>query len=162
MSEIVVRKTREDPGAAELAVTVPPDHVRAAEDRAARVYQGRAKLPGFRKGKAPAGLVRKHYAGDNREQALQDVVREGWKVALEQERLQPIADPHISNLRWDDGATVTFDVHVEVRPEIALPRLGGFQLTRRVAAVTEAQVDTQLDELRAQRAPWAPVEGERP
>ncbi len=162
MADIVVRKTREEPGAAELAITVPPEQVRAAEDRAARAYQGRAKLPGFRKGKAPAGLVRKHYAEDIREQVLQDVVREGWKLAVEQERLQPIADPHIHNLRWDDGATVTFELHVEVRPQITMPRLGGFQLTRRVAPVTDAQVETQLQELRAQRAPWAPVDGDSP
>lgn len=162
MTEFVVRKTREEPGAAEVAVTVPPDEVRAAEDRATRAYQGRAKLPGFRKGKAPAGLVRKHFAEDIREQALQELLREGWKRAVEQERLQPVADPHVHNLTWDEGSTVRFELHVEVKPEITLPRLGGFHLTRKVAAVTEAQVETQLQELRERRAVWTPAEGERP
>jgi len=162
MSDIVVRKTSEEPGAAMLAVTVPSEHVRAAEDRAARAYQTRARLPGFRKGKAPPALVKKHFAQDIREQALQDIVRTSWKVAVEQERLRPIADPHLHNLKWDEGAPVTFELHVEVKPEVTLTRIGGFRLTRAVTPVTDAQVEAKLGEVREQRAPWAPVEGHKP
>jgi len=162
MSDIVVRKTSEEPGAALLAVTVPSEHVRAAEDRAARAYQTRARLPGFRKGKAPPALVKKHFAQDIREQALQDIVRTSWKVAVEQERLRPIADPHLHNLKWDEGAPVTFELHVEVKPEVTLNRIGGFRLTRTVAPVTDPQVEAKLGEIREQRAPWAPVEGQKP
>jgi trigger factor len=81
---------------------------------------------------------------------------------VEQEQLKPIADPHIHNLKWEEGAPVTFELHVEVKPELTLERLGGFRLTRTVPAVTEAQIDAQLDELRGQRAPWTPVLGEKP
>ncbi|HXF95616.1 MAG TPA: trigger factor [Gemmatimonadales bacterium] len=162
MAAISITKKAEEPGAALLAVTVPPENVREAEDRAARAYQSRAKLPGFRRGKAPEALVRKHFAQDIREQALQELLRESWKTALAQERLQPVADPHIHNLRWDEGSAVTFEFHVEVKPALRLERLGGFKLKRTVAPVTDAQVEAQLNELREQRAPWVPVEGEPP
>lgn len=162
MSSITIKKTSEEPGAALLAVTVPPDSVREAEERAARAYQNRAKLPGFRKGKAPQALVKKHFASDIREQALQELLRESWKAAIEQEQLRAVADPHVHNLRWDEGSALTFELHVELKPEIKLERLGGFKLTRTVARVTEAQVDAQVNELREQRAPWAPVTGEKP
>jgi len=46
MPDIQVTKTKEEPGEASLAVTVPLEHVREAEDRATRDYQSRAKLPG--------------------------------------------------------------------------------------------------------------------
>jgi trigger factor len=162
MTSILIKKTAEQPGEAQLAVTVPPEDVRAAEDRALRVYQHRARLPGFRKGKAPAALVRKHYAADIREQTLQELLRESWRTAVEQERLRPVGDPHVHNLKWDEGSSVTFELHVEVRPEVKLERLGGFRLKRSVAAVTANQVEEQLNELRVQRAPWVPVVGERP
>src|SRR5919106_2836937 len=128
MPGILIKKTSEEPGAASLAVTVPPEEVREAEERAARVYQTRAKLPGFRKGKVPPALVKKHFAADIREKALQDVLRQSWKAAVAQERLQAVADPHIHNLKWNEGAAVTFELHVELRPEIKLQRLGKFTL----------------------------------
>src|SRR6185503_2636142 len=77
---------------------------------------------------------------------------------LAQEALKPIADPHIHNLKWEAGAPVTFEFHVELKPDVKLERLGGFKLTRAVAKISDEQVTTQLHELREQRAPWIPVE----
>jgi trigger factor len=162
MPDILVKKTRDEPGEASLEVTIPPDNVKAAEERATKVYQQRARLPGFRQGKAPAAVVRKKFAEDIRQQALQELVQESWRAAVEQEKLKPIADPHIHNLKWEEGSPVTFELHVEVKPELKLERLGSFRMTRTVPAVTEAQVDGQLNELREQRAPWTPVTDEKP
>src|SRR6266508_1799479 len=162
MTAIQVRKTAEEPGAASLAVTVPVEQVREAEDRATSAYQRRARLPGFRKGKAPAAIVKKHFADDIRQEALQELIRESWKVAVEQESLKPIADPHIHNLKWDAGAPVTFEFHVELKPEITLERIGKFHLKRTTPKVTEDRVLAQLNELREQKAPWTPVAGDKP
>jgi len=162
MADIQITKTHAEPGETSLAVSVPPESVRAAEERATRAYQQRARLPGFRQGKAPAAVVRKKFAEDIRQQALQELVQESWRAAVEQEQLKPIADPHIHNLKWEEGSPVTFELHVEVKPDLKLDRLGGFRLTRPVPAVTEAQVDAQLNELRGQRAPWTPVADEKP
>ena len=162
MPDILITKTASEPGAASLAVTVPPDRVQEAEHRATRAYQARARLPGFRKGKAPEAIIRKQFAADIREQALRDLIQASWKQALEQEPLKPIADPHIHDLKWEDGAPVTFTFHVEVKPDIALTRLGGFTLKREVKAVTDAQVEEQVQTLREQRATWNPVTGEQP
>ncbi|HVH08360.1 MAG TPA: trigger factor [Gemmatimonadales bacterium] len=162
MSAIVIKKTAEEPGAASLSITVPLEHVREAEERATTAYQRRARLPGFRRGKAPAALVKKQFADDIRQQTLEEVIRASWKAALEQEALKPVADPHVHNLKWDAGAPVTFEFHVEVKPELALNRIGKFQLTRRVPKVTDEQVQAQLTALRAQKAPWVPVTGEKP
>jgi len=159
---ISITKTSVEPGATALAVSVPVDSVRSAEERATAAYQARVKLPGFRKGKAPAAVVRKRFAEDIRQQTLETVVRESWERAMEQESLKPIAEPHIHNLKWEPDAGVTFELHVEVRPELKLERLANFRLTRQVAPVTGEQVDAQVNELREQKAPWAPVPGEKP
>ncbi|HLZ44380.1 MAG TPA: trigger factor [Gemmatimonadales bacterium] len=162
MPDILVKKTRTEPGEASLEVSIPPENVKAAEDRATKFYQQRARLPGFRQGKVPAAVVKKKFADDIRQETLRELVQESWRVAQKQEELKPIADPHIHNLKWEEGAPVTFEFHVELKPDIKLERLGNFRLTRKVAAVTEAQVDAQLNALREQRAPWSPVGGEKP
>jgi trigger factor len=162
MPDILVKKTRDEPGEASLEVTIPPDSVKAAEERATKAYQQRARLPGFRQGKVPAAVVRKKFAEDIRQETLRELVQESWRVAQKQEELKPIADPHIHNLKWEDGAPVTFEFHVELKPDLKLQRLGGFRLTRTVPAVSAAQVDAQLTAMREQRAPWTPVTGEKP
>ncbi|HYU90207.1 MAG TPA: trigger factor, partial [Gemmatimonadales bacterium] len=162
MPTIQIKKTGEEPGAASLAVTVPVEQVQEAEARATSAYQQRARLPGFRKGKAPTALVKRQFAEDIRQQTLEDLIRESWKAALAQEALKPIADPHIHNLKWDAGAPVTFEFHVEVKPDLTLERIGKFSLKRTVPKVTEDRVLTQLNELREQKAPWTPVAGDKP
>src|SRR5207244_2108556 len=160
MPTIQIKKTGEEPGAASLAVTVPVEQVQEAEARATSAYQRRARLPGFRKGKAPAALVKRQFADDIRQQTLEELIRESWKAALAQEALKPIADPHIHNLKWDAGAPVTFEFHVEVKPELTLERIGKFHLKRPAPTVTEDQVLAQLNEVREQKARWTPVAGE--
>src|SRR5437763_13984646 len=91
-------------------------------------------------------------------------MRESWKAALAQEALQIVADPHVHNLKCavGGGGPVTFEFHVELKPELALERIGKFHLKRTVPKVTEEQVLAQLTALREQKAPWVPVAGEKP
>src|SRR6266566_2050277 len=89
MADILIKKTAEEPGAASLAVTVPAEHVREAEERATTAYQRRVRLPGFRKGKAPTAIVKKQFAEDIRQQVLEELIRESWRAALAQEAPKP-------------------------------------------------------------------------
>lgn len=162
MAEIVVEKTAEDVASKSLRVTVPVERVRQAEDRALQYYSRRARLPGFRPGKAPAGVVRKRFGDQIRQTVLEEVIRESWETARSAESLKPIADPSIRNLKFEDGSAIEFELLVEVRPDIALERVGGFRVSRTLAPVTDAMVDEQLQRLREQKAAWLPVEGERP
>jgi trigger factor len=161
-SDIQITTVKDEPGAKNLKVEIPVDRVQAAERAAAAFYAKRARLPGFRKGKAPLGVVRKQYRGEIRERMLQNLIGEGWKLAVEQEKLKPIADPAVRDLQFDDSGPLTFEFRVEVKPEITLQRLGGFTLKRTVVAVTDDAVSDQLEELRGQKATWVPVEGARP
>src|SRR5260370_5741009 len=111
MTAIQIRRTAEEPGAASLAVTVPVEQVREAEERATSAYQRRARLPGFRRGKAPAALVKKQFADDIRQQALEEMIRTSWKAALAPEALKPIAAPHIHNLKCHPRPPVPFESH---------------------------------------------------
>lgn len=162
MSSITVTKTAEDAASKALRVTVPVEKVREAESQAVRQYTKRARLPGFRQGKAPEAVVRRRFSNEIRQWTIEQVIREGWEEAKTAESLQPIADPSVRNLKFEEGQPVEFELLVEVRPELKLERLGGFSLTRSVKPVTDAMVTEQLGRLREQRASWIPVEGEKP
>jgi trigger factor len=162
MSQITVEKTAEDSASKSLRVTVPVDRVRQAEAKAVQYYAQRARLPGFRPGKAPVAVVRKRFNDAIRQTVLEEVLRESWETAKTAESLKPITDPSIRNLKFEEGSPIEFDLLVEVRPEIKLERVGGFKVERRVQPVTDAAVDEQLARLQEQKAAWLPVSGEQP
>ena len=162
MSTITVTKTSEDAASKALRVTIPVERVQEATDKAVRQYAKRARLPGFRPGKAPDAVVRRRFSSEIRQWVLEEVIREGWEEAKTAESLQPIADPSVRNLKYEEGQPIEFELVVEVRPDLKLPRLGGFTLTRSAPPVTDAMVAEQLGRLREQRATWLPVEGAKP
>jgi trigger factor len=140
-----------------LQVTVPVADVKAAEERTARRYASKARIPGFRAGKAPAAMVRKQFAAQIRQETLESVVQEAYQAVLEKEKLQPVAQPHIHDLSFKDGEPLVFELHLEVRPEITLDKVTGFSIARTVKPVTAADVEAQLEQMRDQRATWTPV-----
>src|SRR5919109_1561891 len=162
MNQITVEKTAEDSASKSLRVTVPVDRVREAEAKAVKYYAQRARLPGFRPGKAPDAVVRKRFGDAIRQSVLEEVIRESWETAKTSEALKPVTDPSIRNLKFGEGSPIEFDLLVEVRPELKLERIGGFRLERKVAAVTEEAVNEQLARLQEQKAAWIPVEGSQP
>ena len=141
-----------------LGVTVSVETVKAAQDKAVQRYASAARMPGFRPGKAPLHLIRKAYAEQIKSEALESMVQDAWKQALDQEKLEPIAQPHVHDLKFEEGEPVTFDIHLEVRPTIAIDKTDGFVVSRPSETVTDTMVEEQLETLREQRAVLSPVE----
>jgi trigger factor len=158
-TDIEISITQQDAASRTMAVTVPVDRVRAAEADAVRYYGRTVKLPGFRKGKVPEGVVRRRFGEAIRQAALEELLREAWQKARDEQQLKPLGDPRVKVTRFEEGEPLTFELSVDVRPAIDLARVVGFHLTRQVAAVTDEMVDAQLLSLREQRAPWVPAEG---
>jgi trigger factor len=161
-SDIQITRTKDEPGATTLRVEAPVERVQAAQKKAAQYYARRARIPGFRKGKVPIEVVKRRYGDAIKESVLRELVSESWEQAVDKEKLQPIGEPRVQQLVFEEDVPLTFEFMVEVKPEIALNRLAGFSLTRKVEPVTDEAVEGQLQELRHQKAPWAPLEGEKP
>jgi trigger factor len=140
-----------------LQISVPSQDVEEAETRAARKYASRAQLPGFRPGKAPAAMVRKKFAEAIRSEALDTLVQSAYKEVLEREKINVAGQPHIHELEFKEGMPLTFQLHVEVAPEVNLTAVSGFRVTRPPTNVTNEQVEEQLEHMRDQKATWTPV-----
>jgi trigger factor len=162
MSDISIVKTKEDVASKSLQVTVPVDRILQAENKAVRQYSQRARLPGFRQGKAPEAVVRRRFGEAIRQTVLEELIRESWDVARKAEDLKPIAEPHIHDLKFEDGKPLEFEFHVEVRPDVELTRTGGFTVRREVKAVSDQDVEEKLRDLQERKASWLPVEGTKP
>jgi trigger factor len=141
-----------------LQISVPVETVRDAEDKAARRYATRVRLPGFRPGKAPPAMVKKKFADAIRQETLESLVQEAYKEVVEREQLKLASQPHVHDVKFGENEPLTFELHLEVRPEIALSRTQGFRVQRTERHVTDEQVREQVDQVREQRATWTPVE----
>lgn len=141
-----------------LQVTVPLDVVNEAKEKAARKIAGSVTLPGFRAGKAPLGMVMKRFGEAIRSEAIELLVQDAYKEVLEREQLKVAAQPHIHDLKFEEGEPLSFDLHLELRPELKLANTTGFKVTRTVRTVTDDDVQQQIEQLRDQRASWSPVE----
>jgi trigger factor len=132
--------------------------VRDAEEKAARRYATRVRLPGFRPGKAPAAMIKKRFADAIRQETLESLVQEAYKEVIEREQLKLASQPHVHDVKFGENEPLTFELHFEVRPEIELARTQGFRVQRTERHVTDEQVREQIDQVREQRATWTPVE----
>jgi len=141
-----------------LQISVPIETVRDAEDKAARRYATKVRLPGFRPGKAPAAMIKKRFADAIRQEMLESLVQEAYKEVLERENFKLASQPHVHDVKFGDNEPLTFELHIEVRPEVELARTQGFRVSRTERHVTDEQVREQIEQLRDQRASWAPAE----
>ena len=140
-----------------IQVSVPAEAVKEAEDKAARRYASTVRLPGFRPGKAPATVVRKKFGEAIRQEALETLVREAYQEFVEKESIKVAAQPHVHDLKFEEGKPLTFELHLEVRPTVELARTNGFRIERPAAKVTEEQLNQQLEQVRDEKATWTPV-----
>ncbi|MFN2636952.1 MAG: trigger factor [Gemmatimonadaceae bacterium] len=140
-----------------VQVSVPAEAVRDAEEKAARRYASTVRLPGFRPGKAPATVVRKKFGEAIRQEALEALVREAYQEFVEKESIKVAAQPHVHDLKFEEGKPLTFELHLEVRPTIELARTNGFRIERPTVQITDDQLNEQLEQIRDEKATWTPV-----
>ena len=141
-----------------LEVQVSVEAVREAEEKTARRYASSVRLPGFRPGKAPPQLIKKRFKDAIRQQVIESLVQEAFQEVVDREQLKVASQPHVHDLKFNEGEPLTFELHVEVRPTIELARTQGFRINRPAAVVTDDQMQEQIEQLREQRAMWHPVE----
>src|SRR5690349_13551763 len=139
-----------------IEVRVPIETVRDAEDRAARRYATSARLPGFRPGKAPAAMIKKRFKDAIRQQVIESLVQEAYQEVIDREKLKVASQPHVHDLKFEDGQPLSFELHVEVRPEVSLARTQGFRVTRTRPEVGDDAVRDQVEQIREQKATWSP------
>lgn len=102
-------------------------------------------------------MVLKRFAEAIRQETVESIVQEAYKQIVEGASFKLAAQPHVHDLKYEDGQPLSFELHLEVRPELDLARTGGFKVTRTEKNIGEGDVTEQIDSMREQRATWTPV-----
>ena len=149
----------EDDHKVRLDVAVPEDEVRDKAQRAVRALGRNIRMPGFRPGKAPPGMILNAVGRDAvLERMIHDSLGEWYEKALDATGVLPIDDPELDLPEVTDEGPIKFSATVRRRPTATLGEYKGLEVVRPDADVTEAMIEIELGRLREQLGRLEPVE----
>jgi trigger factor len=143
----------------EIAVEIPADIVSRETEAVIQKFQKMAKLPGFRKGKVPASVVRQRFAEDIKTEVVEQLVPRFFRQETEKQGLHPVSQPRVTDLHVHDGEPLKFTAKFEVLPDFEVQGYNEIKVERPDVTVTDEDVEKYLNQLREQNATYNAVEG---
>jgi trigger factor len=140
-----------------VEVEIPKEDVDNEFNNQLLNYRSKAKIPGFRPGKAPAEIVKSRFSESIKADVLDSLIPKSLEDIFIKENITPIAQPELSSVDFEDGEPLKFRAVVEVRPELDLKNYTGFQIKSQVSDVADSDVDQALKELQERYAEFFPV-----
>jgi len=141
-----------------LEISVPVNEVESETSRAIADVQKRARLRGFRPGKAPSSIIRKEFAGEIRQKVLEALVPKYLQKQIEAENLNMVGRPDVKEVHLHDGEPLTFKAEFEVVPPIELGEYRGIEVPYHDPEVTDQDVETRIEQLREQKAQYVNID----
>ena len=137
------------PTRAKLTVEVPFSELKPSLDAAYRRIAQQVNVPGFRRGKVPAAIIDRQVGrGAVLDEAINEALPQLYVQALQENDLEPLAQPEVDITRLDDNESLEFTAEVYLRPTLELPDLTGLEVSVSDAVVSDEDVETQVQALR--------------
>lgn len=141
-----------------LKVQIPAAQVDGEVEKRLRQIGKRAKIQGFRPGKAPLNILQSRYGAQARYEALDELVKQTYPEALKQADLRPAGRPNIEVGNLDAGANVEYTAEFDVYPEIEISGLNKIKVEQPKVEITDADVGRMIDNMRKQQRSFETVE----
>ncbi|MDQ3616972.1 MAG: trigger factor [Actinomycetota bacterium] len=147
------------PTRAKLTIEVPFEELKPSLDAAYKKIAHQINVPGFRKGKVPPMVIDRQ-VGRNvvLDEAINEALPQLYVRALQDNDVQPLAQPEIDITNFEDNESLEFTAEVDVRPEIDLPDYDGIEVTVDDVTVTDQDVEEQVQTLRERFATLTEVD----
>ncbi len=137
------------PTRAKLTVEVPFEELKPSLDAAYQQIAKQINVPGFRRGKVPPVVIDKQVGrGAVLNEAVQELLPNKYMEALQENSLEPVAQPEIEVTRLEDNEALEFTAEVEVKPDVELPAYQGLEAQVEDIEVPDSEVEQRLQSLR--------------
>jgi trigger factor len=143
----------------EIQVEIPVEDVNRQTDSLIQKYQKMARIPGFRRGHVPASIIRQRFSEEIKTDMVEALIPRFFRQEAERLSLHPVSQPRVTDLHLHDGEPLRFKAAFEVLPEIKLQGYKELRADKPEIAVSEADVEQALADLRERSASFHPVEG---
>ena len=146
---LIISTSPRDDHQLDLTIQLGPERTEKALHRAARKVSQKAKIPGFRPGKAPDATVFRMFGREAvLNEILDDLGEEVFKEALKSTDLEPYAQASLNDVTFDP---ITFKLIVPLKPTVALGDYRSIRIEAPAVTVGEADVDATLESARNAR-----------
>lgn len=149
-----VNETRKD-----LRVEIPSDIVDAHIARVAQHYSRKARIPGFRPGKAPTRVIKQRFKTEILHEVLNDLVPRVLDDALRERGVEAVDTPDVRDVSVEEGQPLTFTASFETVPPFEPGDFSTILLKRPSSRVDDTAVDMALQRLRDRAAKVETIEG---
>lgn len=109
--------------------------------------QSNIKMPGFRPGKMPKGMVEKKFGAKVHEDTVSELVRNYYAEAIEKSGLTPAIQPELELPAIQPATGFQFTLKVVTWPEVQLSELSQLSMTETRVDVTDADIQSAVDQL---------------
>ena len=155
----LVKAEKIENGKFELEISVDKATFDEAVTKAFQKESKKITVPGFRKGKAPRSIIEKMYGqGVFYETAINDIIPDVYDAAVAEAGITPVARPDFDVVSLDENGLV-LSAKVFVKPDVVIKDYLGLAATRKVASVTKAEVDAEINTVRERNSREAEVMG---
>jgi trigger factor len=145
----------------EISVEIPADVVAKQQEALVQQYSKQARIPGFRKGKVPASMVRSRFSSEITSDVVENLVPQYFREAVVKGGYRPVSQPHIYGLEFTPGEPIKFKAAFEVLPEFELGDYKQIKVEKPDITVTDEQIENELKLLQEKQASFDPVDDER-
>ena len=142
----------------ELLVEIPYEVFETAADKELDTLLPKAKIHGFRPGKAPRDIARKQFSHQIKSQAIEKVINEAVQDALTSNNIVPISQAHISDVVFEENKPITFTARVDVFPKVELNKYKDFNFKKVTVEISDADIEDALITLQERDMTYEPVE----
>lgn len=145
-----------------VTVEIEAEEIEKRVNESYKSLAKRARLPGFRPGKAPRKILEKYYGPQLLEDLSRDLVAETLPTAVEETKTIPVATPAIEKETLKTGESFKYFAIMEVRPTFELQDYKGIEVEKEIVSVTDEDVGKQVEEIRRNSGNLTSVEEDRP
>ena len=138
----------------ELEISIPADAVAQENDKVTQQYREKARLKGFRAGKAPLSLVRKSFENEIHRKVAENLIPRFFQAKIKDENLKMVGSPDIVDVHFHEGEPLTFKARFEVYPEFELSEYRGVEVPYQEPEVTPEDVEKRIEEIRDTKAQY--------
>jgi trigger factor len=145
-----------------LEIEIAPENVKKELDQAYRDLAKKVSIRGFRKGKIPRPVLERYHRSSVEDEVMQRLIPSSFQQAVKDQGLRAVGQPKLDDINLNDEKALRYTATIEVLPEIALQASSGWELTKEMRVVTDADVERELQEMQSRHVSLVSITEDRP